>query len=74
MSQPSVVKDRQSMPTEERLDAHNAAVSILAVRAHRCGVIDLRTGRTCPLPEHHSSSCRFVADQQLTPAPLSAPQ
>jgi hypothetical protein len=52
----------------DRLDAHNAAVSMAAVLAHRCGVIDLRTGRTCPLPEHHAGSCAFVADQQLSMA------
>jgi hypothetical protein len=70
MSKPSFMAERQST-ADERLDAHNAAVSILAVLAHRCGVIDLRTGRTCPLPEHHSGSCQFVADQQLTAAPIS---
>lgn len=49
----------------ERFDLHNASVDNTAASAHLCGMTDLRTGRVCALPVHHSGSCHFVSHEEL---------
>ncbi len=46
---------------DNRLDLHNAAIDTEMARAHLCGAIDLRTGRTCIGPVHHRDSCQMVS-------------
>ena len=46
-----------------RHEIHNAAFDEVMVTAHLCGMTDLRTGRTCIEPAHHSGSCLFVVKE-----------
>ena len=52
--------DTQPEP-DGRREVHNAAFDEDVVRAHLCGMTDLRTGRTCTEPVHHWGSCHFVS-------------
>lgn len=53
---------------DRRLDTHNRCVDEEVAAAGLCATTDLRTGRTCILPEHHRGSCEFASQDAMRDA------